>query len=97
MSQIDLSSIDQKLLLARGQYATVRAAREDALKVLQQLCSQLQALPHGILKTVQDGETVDAQLSAIDALSEKLKEQVATVLDLTAQKDALKPEAWGKH
>lgn len=96
MSQIDLSSIDQKLLLARGQYATVRAAREDSLKVLQQLCSQLQVLPHGILKTVQDGETVDSHLSAIDMLSEKLKAQVATVLDLTAQKDALKPEAWGK-
>lgn len=96
MSQFDLSAIDQSVIIARGQYATVRSAREDALKLLSRMCTDLQSLPSMVLRAVQEGHEAGALLKAIDDLSARLKEQTQTVLDLHSQKEALKPEAWGK-
>lgn len=96
MSQFDLSTVDQNVIIARGQYATVRSAREDALKLLSRQCTDLQSLPSMVLRAVQEGQEVGALLAAIDDLSVRLKEQTQAVLDLHEQKEALKSDAWGK-
>lgn len=96
MSQFDLSTVDQNVIIARGRYATVRSAREDALKLLSRQCTDLQSLPSMVLRAVQEGQEVGALLAAIDDLSVRLKEQTQAVLDLHAQKEALKSDAWGK-
>ena len=96
MSEFDLTTIDESVIVARGQYATVRSAREDALKLLSRMCTDLQSIPSMVLRSVQDGQEVGALLKAIDDLSVRLKEQTQTVLDLHNQKEALKPEAWGR-
>jgi len=96
MSELDLTAFDNDVLLARGKYATVRGAREDAVKALQVQCSQLQSIPSIVLRHVQEGQTVDELLAQVDTVVAAIKEQVVTVLDLHRQKEALKPEAWGK-
>lgn len=96
MSELDLTNFDVDVLLARGKYATVRGAREDAIKALQITCSQLQSIPSMVLRHVQEGHDVEVLLKDMDRAAEQIKNQVVAVLDLHHQKEALKPEAWGK-
>lgn len=91
---IDFADISPDLIVARGQYATVRSALDDSLKSMQSLCGAVAARSAEILRVVQDGEDTaplfeDARkkLSAMESLSKE-------IIALRAQKEELKPFAW---
>ena len=95
MSQLDLSALDQAVILARGQYATVRAAREDAVKVLHGTCTAIQGIPQSILRAAQEGHSIDDDLRRLENLSALLRGEADAVIDLQQQKESLKSVAWG--
>lgn len=94
--EFDLSAVDAELLLARGKYATVRGACEDAIKALQKQAGELQSIPSIVLRKAQEGERVDNLLETFDKVLSDVKRQCEIVFDLYHQKEALKTDAWGK-
>jgi hypothetical protein len=98
---IDLSSMPQEMLLARGQYATVRAAHEEAKKQLQIQCGQLGSVAAQILRGMQPDNNVEP-IDAADLLSAgrnalNMMETLALqIQSLSAQKRELRPIAWPK-
>ena len=96
---IDLSTLDAALMLARGQYATVRAAHEDALKEMQILCGLHASYGSRMLKTSQP--SMGSEITGFDVLHqsaietlEKIKECEARVESLHAQREELRSIAW---
>jgi hypothetical protein len=102
---MDLSTISDEVRLARGDYATVRAAHEDAKKAMQVLCGQLSASATQILRAIQPADDntapefigVDVLFSgARDTLT--LMEACAVEIEaLAKQRAELRPKAWGKR
>lgn len=98
---LDLSSIPDDVLLARGQYSTVRAAHEDAKKELAKMCGILQMVPSQILRKMQPGdEAVPQEFDELVKLGcnalEKIALQCKAVESLAAQRQELKSKAWTK-
>ena len=100
---IDLTSIDHDVLLARGQYSTVRAAHEDEKKRLSILCGQLTAAASQVLRHMQPGEDdapdikgVNDMLSAARKTLEAIEECVTNIEALAVQRGSLKQSAWGR-
>ena len=96
---IDLSTLDAALMLARGQYATVRAAHKDALEEMHVLCGQHTAFGAQMLKLSQP--SIGFEITGFDVLHqsaietlEKIKECEARVESLHAQREELRPIAW---
>jgi hypothetical protein len=96
---LDLKSVPQEILIARGEYSTVRAAHEDAKKELAKSCGVLQMAAGQILRSMQPdndgipgdiGETLQA---AKDALT-RIEQQVEKVGALAKQRANLKKIAW---
>lgn len=96
---LDLNELPQALLLARGQYATVRSAHEDSKKQLQILCGKLGATSAQILRAMQPdndgvpanvGELMDTCRTTMD-LIESTTMQIQA---LAQQRADLKPVAW---
>lgn len=99
---LDLNELPQALLLARGQYATVRSAHEDSKKQLQILCGKLGATSAQILRAMQPdndgvpanvGELMDTCRTTMD-LIESMTMQIQA---LAQQRADLKPLAWPRH
>lgn len=99
---LDLNELPQALLLARGQYATVRSAHEDSKKQLQILCGKLGATSAQILRAMQPdndgvpanvGELMDTCRTTMD-LIESMTMQIQA---LAQQRAELKPLAWPRH
>lgn len=97
---IDLNTIPPETLLARGQYATVRAAHEDAKKKLSLLCGQLSSSASQVLRRMQpDNDDVPASVddlltSARNTLTE-MDLCVMSIESLAQQRSELKQVAWG--
>lgn len=96
---LNLSTISDEILLARGSYSTVRAAHEDAKKELQKMCGILQTVPSQILRKMQPGddevpeaigELLDIGRKALDAIETKCAE----IESLAQQRYELKSKAW---
>lgn len=98
---LDLESICPTVLLARGQYSTVRAAHEDEQKSLQILCGKLSSCGSQVLRKMQPNND-DIPESVSDLLTmgrwtlDEIEKTVAKVESLARQKAELKPVAWPK-
>jgi hypothetical protein len=100
---IDLTTIDEATLLARGQYATVRGAHEDEKQRLAILCGQFSAASAQVLRCMQpDGDTtpdmnaVRGLLAAMRDGVGRIEQCVSDIEGLAAQRAALKQAAWGR-
>lgn len=97
---MDLQTIPDDLLLARGRYSTVRAAHEDQLKRLQVLTGQLSAFGSQMLRFMQpaDGEPCDIAGLLKDARStvDQIESCAGAINELAAQRAELRPKAWPK-
>jgi hypothetical protein len=101
---MNLDTLPPELLLARGQYATVRSAHEDEKKRLQVLCGGLGATAAQILRAMQpdhdaipDAQAVDGLLAACRKAVDDIDACCASIDVLAAQRAALKPAAWPKR
>lgn len=99
---IDLTTIDQDTIIARGQYSSVNAAHKDALKKLAILCGEFSSITPQVLRQMQpegdalpDSEYVRGLLGQGRRLIDKIDTCAAEIAGLAAQKAALKPVAWG--
>jgi hypothetical protein len=97
---MNLDTIDKELLLARGQYSTVRACHEDCLKYLQVLTGKLSAAGSQILRAMQpaDGEPGDIAILIADArqTTQEIEALATMINELAAQRAELRPRAWPK-
>jgi hypothetical protein len=100
---MDLASIPQDLLIARGQYATIRSAHEDAKKQMQMMCGSLGASAAQVLRAVQpdsnglpDLEAVFNLLSVCSHTVEKMGDCASDIHGLAAKRASIKPAAWPK-
>jgi hypothetical protein len=98
---LDLSTIPADVLLARGEYATVRAAHEDAKKSLQMLCGELSSTASKVLRRMQpDNEAVpdsaDELLADGRASLDAIELCVKQIEGLAQQKANIKQQAWGR-
>jgi len=98
---LDLSTIPEEVRLARGEYATVRAAHEDAKKSLQMLCGSLSSTASQILRRMQpDNDDVPDSVESLIAGARNtlvLMEACANEIEaLAKQRSELKPKAWSK-
>lgn len=99
---LDLNELPQALLLARGQYATVRSAHEDSKKQLQMLCGKMGATAAQILRAMQpDNDGVPASVAELMATCRTTLDMIdstAMLIESLAQQRAeLKPLAWPKR
>jgi hypothetical protein len=100
---IDLTTIDQDTIIARGQYATVRSAHEDEKKKLVINCGQFSSIAAQITRLMQpDGDTPPDMGAVNDLLSfgrnllNKIDEGAVEIEALALQRAALKQAAWGR-
>lgn len=100
---MDLTTIPDSVLLARGKYSTVRAEHEDAKKQLQILCGNLSSVGSQILRSAQpdndavlhEGNLAELLIAGRIALDD-IEACIGKIQQLQAQRAALKNEAWGK-
>lgn len=100
---IDLSTLSPEVMLARGQYSTVRSAHEDEKKRLQILCGSLSAKASNILRHLQpdydkhvEGDlTLGMLLTECRSLVDQIEQCGAEIESLAKQRADLKPLAWG--
>lgn len=98
---LDLSTLPAEILTARGAYSTVRAAHEDAKKLLQMLCGQLSSSASQILRRMQpDNDDVPDSVEDLIAGARNtlvLMEACAKSIEsLAKQRAELKRSAWSK-
>lgn len=100
---MDLTTIPDSVLLARGKYSTVRAEHEDAKKSLQILCGKLTSAGTQLLRMAQpdgdakiDAANVSMALQTARNTVDEIEACIAYIDALALQRLALKPEAWGK-
>lgn len=100
---IDLTTIDQETLIARGQYSTVRGAHEDEKKRLAILCGQFSAVSSQVLRCMQPGGDAQPDMTAVRALLDtgrealaRIEQCVTDIEGLAEQRAALKSAAWGR-
>jgi len=101
---LDLTTIPEDTIIARGQYATVRSAHEDAKKQLSILCGQFANIAPGVLRAMQPAEdeapdmrTVNELLATGAATLSKIEACIDDIEKLSMQRAALKHAAWGKR
>jgi hypothetical protein len=95
---IDLSTIPDDVMLARGQYSTVRAAHEDLKHKLSVKCGNLASLAAQILKRMQeDTEILPYDLLVnTDETVHDISKMIDEMLILAKQRKELKVKAWPK-
>lgn len=98
---LNFSEISQDILIARGQYSTVRAAHEDSKKGLSVLCGRLASVATQILRGMQpdnDGIPLDVKelLSSGREYLREIEVMTAEIEELAKQRAELKKLAWGK-
>ena len=96
---IDLASLPQDVLLARGEYATVRSAHEDAKKSLAIECGKLGSAASQVLRAMQpDNDAVPADTQELLASARNTLNMIETIAleiqSLAKQRAELKPKAW---
>lgn len=99
---VDLSTIPESILIARGQYSTVRAQHEDEKKTLQVLCGQLSSCASQVLRRMQPEHEEDHPdgvgklIAAGRATLTLMEECTQRIESLAKQRAELKTQAWGK-
>jgi succinylarginine dihydrolase len=88
---MDLSTVSQELIEARGRYATVNGAYKDVMesmqKTTQKACDSLRLV-------LQDEEKRSAHIAQVEMFVGMIASMVETADELRAQKEALYPDAW---
>lgn len=93
MTELD----DTALMVFRGQYSTLRAKHEDAVRELQMTAGRLTSLTAQILKTAQDDTpSVTLLIDDARALIEDMQQATERIEHLAKQKAELRPLAWPK-
>lgn len=98
---IDLESISTEVRLARGDYATVRAAHEDAKKALQIQCGKLSSIASKVLRNMQPDEGQEAaDVVQLIADGRKTLDEIEATCgrteSLAGQREELRGKAWPK-
>jgi hypothetical protein len=100
---IDLTAIDNETIIARGQYATVRAEHENEKKRLSVLCGQLSSASSQVLRFMQPGDDEAPNSGAVSGMLEtaratlgEIEKCVANIEGLAIQRAALRQSAWGR-
>lgn len=98
---IDLTTLPDEILHARGCYATVRSAHEDSKKEMSRLCSQLSAVSAQVLRKMQpenDGipDSVESLIDSARATLNMMEKCAAQIESLAKQRAELKSKAWSK-
>lgn len=98
---IDLTAIPNEVRLARGDYATVRAAHEDFKKALSVHCGALAAIAAQVLRQMQpDNDQEPAGVSELIANGrttlDAIDRSAAAIILLAAQRKELRGKAWPK-
>ncbi|MBV8060809.1 MAG: hypothetical protein JO253_04705 [Alphaproteobacteria bacterium] len=100
---MDLTTIPDEVLLARGKYSTVRAEHEDAKKSLQILCGKLTSAGTQLLRMAQpdgdgpmDTKNVSMALQTARNTIGEIESCIAYIDSLAIQRAELKPIAWRK-
>lgn len=98
---IDLTTIDQDTIIARGQYSSVNAAHKEELKKLALICGVFGSIAPQLLSHLQpkddslpNGEAIHGTLEEGRKMLDKLDKCATEIASLAAQKAALKPIAW---
>lgn len=96
---LDLSSIPDDVLLARGMYSTVRAAHEDAKKDLSKLAGFLQSIAGQVLRQMQPDndsipENVDSLIASARNKLDEMEAVAKNIESLAEQRAELKRRAW---
>jgi hypothetical protein len=96
---MDLSTIPDSVLLARGKYSTIRAEHEDAKKQLQVHCGQLGSVAAQVLRAMQpdndaEPESVADLLAAGHNTLNAMETIALQIQALATQRAELKPIAW---
>lgn len=101
---IDLTAISPELIVARGQYATVRAAHEDMKKAIVTRCGVIMTMTQRITQLSQpdndksiDAQALDGCMFALDDAIKALDLQCDQLCELEAQRKTLKELAWPKE
>jgi hypothetical protein len=89
---MDLSTVDQALIEARGRYATVNGAYKDVMesmqKTTQKACDSLRMV-------LQDENKRSDHIAQVEMFVGMIASMVETADELRAQKDELYAPAWG--
>jgi hypothetical protein len=98
---IDLTQIAPETIIARGEYATVRGAHEDAKRNLAILCGQLSGATGQVLRQMQPGEdavpeSVESLLAGARSTLDQIEATVQQIESLARQRAELKQAAWGR-
>jgi hypothetical protein len=98
---IDLTTIDDDTLMARGSYATVRGAFEDEKKTLSMLCGELSSTSSKVLRTMQPDNdalpvSVESLIAAARLTLDAIEACAKRIESLAQQKHDLKQQAWGR-
>lgn len=98
---IDLSALSEEVRLARGDYATVRAAHEDSKKRLAMLCGQQASYATQILRAMQPDhddvpDSIESLLAAARNNLGMMEACAAEIESLARQRAELKRVAWSK-
>ena len=98
---MNLDNIPPDLLMARGEYATVRSAHEDEKKRMSVLCGSIAATAAQILRAAQPDNDAAPSMEDIDALIlaargglEMVERCAQEIVELAAQRVDLKGKAW---
>lgn len=98
---IDLTTIDDDTLMARGAYSTVNSALKDERKNLQMLTGELSSTAAKILRQMQPDsdvvpQPVDVLLAAGRATLDAVELCAGRIVALAEQKHDLRGQAWGR-
>jgi hypothetical protein len=95
---IDLSTIPDDVLIARGMYSTVRTEHEDAKQRLAIKCGSLSSLASQILKRMQENDVAipNELLWNADITLHDIQRLADEIVSLAIQRQELKPKAWPK-
>lgn len=92
---MDFSSIEQSLIYARGQYATVNGEYKTLMSTAQSLTQQAcDALRHGL--QAPEHSDMRVHLQGVAELVSRLIDMADELEELKRQKEELWGEAWGK-
>lgn len=97
---IDLTTIDDDTLMARGAYSTINARLKDENKALANLCGELHTAATKILTHMRpDGSDVPSgvgmHIRAARAVLDQIEASTQSIVSLSQQKRDLHTQAWG--
>lgn len=98
---IDLTTIDDDTLMARGAYSTINAKLKDEKITLSKLCGEMHTIATNILAHVQPGSgkiptSVAPLLQGARNLVDQIESCTDKIISMEMQKSDLYMQAWGE-